>query len=710
MLLLILSLFNTFLPLWLGLTVLLNAERRAWGVWLAGAGLIGAGIFFAAHTLLLFFQLPTWGWLSYAGRSAVTLLPLAWYVAMLWFAGFWDILSMQPAQRNGNLRIHQWGLPFSGLLVVVVLVALALSDSVSSAASWQGSSNYSANPSSMIPQYGLPVRAVLYPGFLLICFGLSLHALRNLQPSGRVMGDIARRRARPWLVAVTWLQIGISLIVGVAIFWLATNRNHPPGTFTPLLALERFDLAVSFLISISILLLGQAIVSYEIFTGKTLPRQGFRRQWQKAIAVAAGTSILLAVMISLKLPAVWFALATVMLIGLFYALLNWRTYIERDRFLEQVRLFATGERIFEQLTATANRPANSTKTFADETTTAEAVRSLNALCRGVLGARDARLFPMGTLATLIGWEIGGEGSANGRTLSNLLTTMPELSSAELCVGLDPQQFNGAVWGIPLRGNQGLIGALLLWEKQDGGLYTREEMELAQASGERLIDMLAGTELARRLVLLQRQRIAETQVMDARTRRILHDDVLPQLHALALATSASPDSSELLHGLTNLHRDLSDLLHQLPTPTLPDLERLGLIGLLRRVVELELHDAFDELIWNVDARAEQALQELQPLTAEVVWYAAREAARNAAKYGRGTSLDRPLRLTISATAQPLAIIIEDNGVGIAASQPTSHLHSGHGQALHGTMMAVVGGGMIVESEAGTFTRVTLMVSC
>ena len=34
------SLFNTILLLWLGLTVLLNAERRTWGVWLAGGGLL----------------------------------------------------------------------------------------------------------------------------------------------------------------------------------------------------------------------------------------------------------------------------------------------------------------------------------------------------------------------------------------------------------------------------------------------------------------------------------------------------------------------------------------------------------------------------------------------------------------------------------------------------------------------------------------------
>ena len=40
------SLFNTILPLWLGLTVLLNAERRNWSIWLAGGGMIMASAFF----------------------------------------------------------------------------------------------------------------------------------------------------------------------------------------------------------------------------------------------------------------------------------------------------------------------------------------------------------------------------------------------------------------------------------------------------------------------------------------------------------------------------------------------------------------------------------------------------------------------------------------------------------------------------------------
>src|SRR5437764_3530974 len=48
-----LSLFDTVALLWLGLTILLTAERRTGGVWAAGSGLLVGGLFLAAHTTLL---------------------------------------------------------------------------------------------------------------------------------------------------------------------------------------------------------------------------------------------------------------------------------------------------------------------------------------------------------------------------------------------------------------------------------------------------------------------------------------------------------------------------------------------------------------------------------------------------------------------------------------------------------------------------------
>ena len=47
------SLMNTILLLWLGLTVLLNAERRTWGTWIGGGALLLGAAFFLSHSAIL---------------------------------------------------------------------------------------------------------------------------------------------------------------------------------------------------------------------------------------------------------------------------------------------------------------------------------------------------------------------------------------------------------------------------------------------------------------------------------------------------------------------------------------------------------------------------------------------------------------------------------------------------------------------------------
>ena len=47
------SLFNTIVLLWLGVTVVLNAQRRDWGLWLVAGELAMGGIFFLSHSIIL---------------------------------------------------------------------------------------------------------------------------------------------------------------------------------------------------------------------------------------------------------------------------------------------------------------------------------------------------------------------------------------------------------------------------------------------------------------------------------------------------------------------------------------------------------------------------------------------------------------------------------------------------------------------------------
>ena len=61
--------------------------------------------------------------------------------------------------------------------------------------------------------------------------------------------------------------------------------------------------------------------------------------------------------------------------------------------------------------------------------------------------------------------------------------------------------------------------------------------MAAACAERILDALAGEQLARVAVNLLQQRIAQVQVMSAQHKRVLHDEVLPQIHLALLKVEA-----------------------------------------------------------------------------------------------------------------------------------------------------------------------------
>ncbi|MBI4785856.1 MAG: hypothetical protein HY782_02280, partial [Chloroflexi bacterium] len=340
----------------------------------------------------------------------------------------------------------------------------------------------------------------------------------------------------------------------------------------------------------------------------------------------------------------------------------------------------------------------------------DAATPFRALCRNVLGARVAHLAAVGPLAPLV----PGLAFPEDATFPPPADLGP-LYSQIMCVALDPAQNGGTEWAIPLWSERGLIGILRLGEKTDGGLYTQEEIEIARASGERLIDTLASAELARRLMALQRQRVTETQLGDWRARRVLHDDILPKLHAaiielhsgeLSHSTTASVPNGSAIELLTVAHRDVSNLLREMPTTAAPEVKRLGLIGALKQAVADEWQRAFERVEWEVEPSAEPAARALSSVTAETLFFAACEAIRNAARHGRDG--DRALHLRIAVQLRgSLEIIVEDNGVG-PQKAGLGEQGSGRGLAMHSVMLAVIGATLSVDAVANRGTRVRIVL--
>jgi signal transduction histidine kinase len=508
------------------------------------------------------------------------------------------------------------------------------------------------------------------------------------------------------MTAASLALLAVSLLVAGTIVWLIQGtRSVNLAVFyaQSIFIIAWMDLIISFLVALAVVMLGQATVSYEVFTGKTLPRRGLQNQWRWAILLAAGYGIVVGGSFTLGLHPLYIVLPATLLVTFAFAMAGWRSYAERERYIAHLRPFVASQHLYEQLLA------------SNESAQINIAQPFTTLCADVLGAQLAYLTALGPLAPLVGPPlVYPQDTVDLPQLAQLSGQFPSVET--MIVSLDPDNYKGAIWGVPLWSQRGLIGALLLGEKRDGSLYTQEEIEIARVSGERLIDTQASAELGRRLMALQRERLAQSQVADLRTRRVLHDEVLPGLQAALIALdgraaksegSSSEDSaSEVEAMLTDTHHQISDLLRQMPVTTMLELERLGLVKALQKTVEAEYVQAFDEVNWHIEPDAAQKAEALSPLAAEVLFYAVREAIRNAAIHGRDPESEESFCLWLSiATRAGLEIKVEDNGIGLS---PVNRTPQGNGQglALHSTMMAIVGGTLATESLPGQYSRVIL----
>jgi signal transduction histidine kinase len=237
------------------------------------------------------------------------------------------------------------------------------------------------------------------------------------------------------------------------------------------------------------------------------------------------------------------------------------------------------------------------------------------------------------------------------------------------------------------------------------------MDVARAAIQRIADLVAGEQVARLTMSLLRRRVAEVKVLGAQNRRVLHDEVLPQLHTAILRAEAAGDT-EATATLTSAHKTLAAMVRQMGAAAPERLDREGLVVALHRALEHDFHDAFESVEWRVDeAAAERIARDVPPFVGEVVFAAAQEAIRNAARHARGGDGTRSLHLTVGMEwSDGLRLMVQDDGVGAkwAAANRQENEGTGSGLLFHSTMLAVVGGRMNVESETGNGTLAIIEV--
>ena len=427
------SVFNVILQLWLGLTVLLNAERRSWGVWLMGGGLLLGAAFFISHTAILgqelFFGanvdgLNFWwqiGWIPVMGA------PFAWYIVILWYAGFWGSINTRLRKR------HRWLV----LMIIDMAVGLAfLMIFVHPIPTYQ--QIIMLDLSATLTINGVPILFTLFPVFMMLCLVFSIDALRRPEPAERLMGDLARERSRPWLVAASVTLLAVSVMVTVFIYQVFQSARTYRYLQMSITQVAVYDLILELLVALAVILLGRAVVSYEVFTGKVLPRRGFFRQWHTTILLAAGYAFVIGWSLAVHLRPIYSLLLSTLLMVIFYALYNWRSFLERERFMERLRPFVSSQGLMDQLVSPEDEAiSNASAMFA-------------AVCRDVLDASEAHLIPSGSLSPLVGGTLTyppGAASSTIQPSADLLT-----GTYHSIIPLQPGDYGSLRWAIPLWAN------------------------------------------------------------------------------------------------------------------------------------------------------------------------------------------------------------------------------------------------------------------
>lgn len=702
------SFFNTVSLLWLGLMVLLAGNRRAVGTWVTGGGLLAGALFFTSHTAILgrglghtSLGMDFWWWVSWLPAAAA---PMAWYGALLWYSGY---------RIDRPHRHHLW-------LIVVMTLAASISLLLIFANPLPNYTYVAGRVLRATPSIGgMPLLILAYLLYSLLCYLLPLDVLRNI--TGATPLDARTRlRARPWLVAASIALLLAGVMLTYAALWAVTT-SPVPSLSDPLT--ERFvlrlDLAVEALVAVAITLLGRAIVGFEVFTGRPLPRNRFFRYWRSTILLAGGFGAVVAASIVINLRPLYSLMLATLLMTLFYALYSWRTFAEREAFMARLRPFVASQNLYGQMTSirhSETEPAPSAGTElaltdgADQTdeadTSALGVQGLfDTLCRDVMEVESGVLLPTGALAALAGPPLvypTGAAVPAAAPANWAGRFSPGIASLPAGEAGDPP---GADWAIPLWSSRGLDGVLFLGEKTNHNPFTEEEIEIAQAGGERLLDLMAGAEMARLAMDLLRQRLAQARVMEGQGRRVLHDEVLPQLHTALLFLSGAEPSAEVQQAkeiLTAAHRRIAGLMRDLPLAVPHRLAQEGLAAALRSMIERDFSSDFKEVGWEVQPEAAAKARNLPLFVNEVLFFAARELVRNAATHAARDG-EQEVCLTIRMILNgPLRLEIIDNGAGFRPEPPAATGGAHSGLRIHSAMLAAVGARLEVvpASNGGT----------
>jgi signal transduction histidine kinase len=548
--------------------------------------------------------------------------------------------------------------------------------------------------------------------------------------------------ARPGLLLAALLMVALTITLGVlgihSIFnWLAIEQHHPLPV-TPIFNTIPFNLIVLDMIAngavaLIILLIGYSVVRHGVLIERPLARRGFFEQWRGIVIVDTTVAILIALLVTLTRSSLEGMLLITALATVAYGLFTWSSYTAHDRYIALLGPFLRNTGLHHWLNTDLQKTEHGLQDLFFH------------LCQDVLAVQCARLtviagplrrsfsyrWPQGTLVSerqRIGPPARGTGDDGVRAIYRArlsggpldirrkAETGPDtvaMRAHRLRMSVDGQAM--ICWVLPIYDERGLVATLYLGPRQDGGAFTDEDMGLAHACGQRILDTLGDHEAMQAVAGLLRRRIVDVKLLDAQQRRVLHDEILPQMHLALLrletlrALTSNIALNEAIGMISGAHHRLASMMRA-TTPGAPHrLERHGLMPAIRTMLEQDFQNAFDEVEWRVSDETTACIDEIAPpAIAELIFAAVQEALRNAARHARGTDVHRRLHLTFKALCSPnLEMIVADDGVGIS-SVNSSTTGTGGGLLTHSALLAIAGGSLSIKSAPGEGVTVRIFL--
>ncbi|MBM9500807.1 sensor histidine kinase [Leptospira sp. 201903071] len=655
-------LFLSSVLLWLASTTYVNLEKRDRSATFTISILISASILFGFFSWIgefgLFEVSGYPAFYFFPGIFGLILIPFGWFFIIIWFVGF--------LKQNGFYRFIFRILILTQIFAYIFFIFWVR----------KFDSNLSLFNFWNIVPFSFRLSYLIY---IFVCILVPIVALKSFRISKQILPEIAREKAVPYLYTTSLLLLGVWILVFFLFLGKGLEISEDPvlqSQRSPML-FYGFLIGIQLFVAVAILVLGRALISYEIFTGRILPKISLRREWRNAVlgfVTLSGIYLVLGIFKFQKIE---------LFLCISYVYIVSRTFLlkkNKDLRLEENSILRS---IMIPEEFSRNR-------FSEEKEIQTRFQiSFEILCSKILETSKGFFLNENKIPfipdLLLQYPSSTEFSDKIEfKYSNLIFEKDGLAY------LNDENSFGYVLCIRVENDHSGTGFLFLGQKIDGGLYAEEEVEIAKAAVAWMLNSLFVESNAQTLSSLQRKHIEEQRIADYKTRQILHDEILPDIHSSILELSQIPPVpviGEQIQLLTDLHKKVSGFLRELPDTSL-EIQRLGLIDALSRRMGSEFEFSWFE--WKYDSKLKENFPITKPEILEILFYACRESIRNAVRHsGEGNKE----KVFISFQEKEGILIRIKNRVAKKEFELVET--AGQGLTIHSALLKVFGGYLTLE---------------